>query len=167
MRQILLRRGVLLAAILASAVPVLLEGSGQAVATIRFGASVGAATSLRLSSSELRIEAKRSGDTGPMIVGSVDYLAFARTHTGGDVVLTVEAERSLDELVGGAADGATMIEFGGTGVGALTGVLHTVPEVAARWQGSGRREGRLTFTMRGQGPTSDALMPLRFVLSTP
>jgi hypothetical protein len=167
MTRSVLRFGVLLVAVLSAGAPVLLEGTDQAVATIHFGATVGASTSLRLSSSTLRVEARQPGDTGPTMVGSVEYLASARTHTGGDVVLTVEAQRGLEGIVGGPSNDAVAIEFAGSGLGAANGVLHSVPEIAARWQGSGRRTGRLTFTMRGQGPLSGAIIPLRFVLSTP
>ncbi len=158
---------ILTAAVLTAAFPVLLEGADQAVATIHFGATVGMSTSLRLSTTELRIEARRPGENGAMTIGSVEYLASARTHTGGDVVLTVEAQRDLDASGGGPADGATEIEFAGDGAGATAGVLRTAPEIAARWQGSGRRSGRLVFTLRGQGPASETIIPLRFVLSTP
>ncbi len=159
--------GVLTAAVLAAAIPVLLQAADERTATITFGATVAASTSLRLSTTELRVEPRRPGDAGPVIVGSVAFVASARTRTRGDVVLTVEAQRSLEELGGGAADGATTIDFSGDGAGAMAGVLRSAPEVVARWQGSGQRDGRVTFTLRGQGPASDAVIPLRFVLSTP
>ena len=40
------------------------------------------------------------------------------------------------------------------------------PSVAARWNGSGRRNGRLVFTLRA--PTASAYtVPVRFVLAAP
>jgi hypothetical protein len=143
------------------------QASDQGIAVIRFGATIGGATSLQLSSSQLVIDPRREGQTGPVVIGSVEFLARARTHTGGEVVLSVEALQNPASLGGGASEGVTSIDFEGSGEGAVGGVLRASPETAGRWRGSGRRSGRLTFTLRGPGPSAGAVVPLRFVLSTP
>jgi hypothetical protein len=56
---------------------------------------------------------------------------------------------------------------GGSDHGILPGVLSTEPHVIGRWVGSGTRQGRLTFTLRGPGYLTGGEMPLRFVLATP
>ncbi len=147
--------------------PVALSAANEDNALVRFGTSVGATTSLRVSSSELRIEPSPAGSLGPHVVGTIEYVAAARTHNSGEVVLTVEALAGLDTLPGSGNLSETAIEFEGSASGAMAGVLSTSPEVAARWVGSGIRSGRLTFTVRGAGPQHTTAVPLRFVISTP
>lgn len=96
----------------------------------------------------------------------VDFVAAARTIAGGEVVLTIEPDRWL-VVPGGAADADATITFEGDGEGTLDGVLQArTPSTAGRWAGSGRRDGRLSFTLQTSVPGSYRL-PVRFVLSTP
>jgi hypothetical protein len=119
-------------------------------------------TSLRVSVSEARFDV-----TNPMSIPtvSIDFSAAARTHKDGDVVLTVEAAGSIDAPAGGpSAD----LAVGYVGEGDNAGTLSDAgPHVAGRWSGSGLREGRVSFTLRGATAAGTYLLPLRFVLSAP
>ena len=107
-----------------------------------------------------------AGKTGGVATASIDFSAGARVAAGADVVLTVEPLRQL-EGPGGAADAETSIAFEGVGEGLVRGRLDGVgPAIAGRWQGSGLRQGRLSFTIRASAAGTYAL-PLQFVLSTP
>ncbi len=129
------------------------------------GATVRSASMLRTSGQVLSIPRL----TGPGIVsaGSVDFDAKARTWTGGEVILTVEALRSPDQFAAPSGGGDVAIEFSGSEPGIVSGVLSTAPQVAARWTGSGVRRGRLTFTVRTSAGLEGGELPLRFVLSLP
>lgn len=97
---------------------------------------------------------------------ALDFVAAARTEAGGEVVLTVEPESWLVGP-GGAADAEATVGFDGDGEGTLSGVLQPrALSVVGRWAGSGRRDGRLSFTLATAVPGSYRL-PLRFALSTP
>jgi hypothetical protein len=101
----------------------------------------------------------------PAVV-SVDFVAGARTRAAGEVVLTVERVRAL-EGPGGAADVEASVEFAGAGEGTLAGPLEpTAVAVGARWIGSGRRTGRLRFSLRA-GVAGAYTLPVRFVLIVP
>jgi hypothetical protein len=96
----------------------------------------------------------------------VDFTAGMRAHPGTDVVLTVEAESSIDGP-GGAADVETSLTFTGDGPGVQTGLLEsTGASVAARWTGGGQRQGRLIFTLRASAPGVYSV-PVRYLLGTP
>jgi hypothetical protein len=101
-----------------------------------------------------------------MALGVVEFEARARTWTGGEVILTVQALREIDQL-GGQGGGGVVVEFAGTDPGVLSGVVRNTPQVAARWMGSGVRQGRLTFTARTETGLQGGVLPLRFVLSLP
>jgi len=119
-------------------------------------------TSLRVSASELRFDI-----TDPASVPSVsiDFSAAARTYRNGDVVLTVEAAGSIDAPVGGpSADLAVGYRGDGDNAGTLS---EAGPHVAGRWTGSGVRQGRVSFTLRGATVPGTYSLPLRFVLSAP
>ena len=97
---------------------------------------------------------------------AVEFIAAARTPVGGEVVLTVEPETWLVGP-GGAADVDAAVTFEGDAEGTHDGQLQPrTPSVAGRWVGSGRRDGRLFFTLHTAAPGS-YLLPVRFVLSTP
>jgi len=99
-------------------------------------------------------------------MAALDFVAAARTVAGGEVVMTVEPEPWVVGP-GGAADVEATVGYEGRGEGTLSGLLQPrVPSVVARWVGSGRRDGRLSFTLETSVPGSYRL-PLRFVLSTP
>jgi len=66
-----------------------------------------------------------------------------------------------------AADVETEIAFTGDGDRVLSGTLApSVPTAAGRWTGSGRRTGRLSFSLRA-GAEGAYVMPVRLVLSAP
>jgi len=97
---------------------------------------------------------------------AVEFSAAARTHLGGEVVLTVEPERWLTGP-GGAADVDAAVTFAGDTAETLAGaLLPQTSSVAGRWVGSGLRDGRLVFTLQTPAPGQYRL-PLRLVLSAP
>ena len=54
--------------------------------------------------------------------------------------------------------------FDGRGEGTQSGVIEDGMSVAGRWQGSGRRTGRLTFTLNASAPGTYT-MPLELLLT--
>jgi hypothetical protein len=137
----------------------------QSVRPLIIGATVGASTSLRVSSTVLRVET--SGAGGALLVGAISFEAAARTRTDGEVVLTVEALRPVETLSRGPAGEGAVIDFGGVDAGVLAGTLSTTPQAAGRWVGSGRYRGEIVFTLRSAEAARSGTVPLRFVLSTP
>jgi hypothetical protein len=125
--------------------------------------TVAARTSLRVSSDRLEFAMPR--DNG-QATAAVDFVAGARLPAGSALVLSVEPLSGL-EGPGGAADVDAAVTFEGEGDGTAHGALvNTRPSVAGRWQGSGRRTGRLLFTLHAAAAGVYTL-PVRFVLSTP
>jgi hypothetical protein len=144
------------------------SGAAQDVAVTRFQATVRASTQLRVSEHVLVIAPRQTGDGGPLNAGAIEFLAAARTASDGEVILTVEPLEPIASLSGGAGGTETTIAFEGTGDGARSGALRDeAPQTAARWVGSGRRTGRLTFTVRGPVSPHGATLPLRFLLTAP
>lgn len=146
-----------------------LAGAGRAsaaesaTATVTVTASFSSKTSLQVSRDVLRFDVV---DADREATAVVEFTAGARTHQGGDVVLTVEPARAI-EGPGGAADVETQVRFAGDGTGTRSGVLSPGgPVIAGRWNGSGRRAGQLVFGLRAGAPGSYSV-PLRFVLSAP
>ncbi len=93
---------------------------------------------------------------------SIDFLAAARTHAGGPVVLSIEPvhQPSSEAAV-------SSLTFSGDGVGTRSGsVTADAPTVAGHWIGSGLRRGRLVFALRSPAP-GNHLVAIRFVLSAP
>jgi hypothetical protein len=130
---------------------------------VQANASVGSRTSLTVSSQQLEFVLT---DSKQPAVATIEFVAGARTHAGAEVVLTVEAVRSL-EGPGGAADVDAAITFSAEGEGAIAGTMSpATPVIAGRWTGSGRRTGRLSFALRA-GVPGTYTMPLRFILSAP
>ena len=139
--------------------------AGQELATARIvvSAQFSSRTSLTVSSRILHFDV---ADPAQPAVAAVEFEAAARTATGGDVVLSVEPTRAIVGP-GGAADVETAVTFEGDGEGTVAGALDpAAASVAGRWQGSGRRSGRLIFSLRAAAPGNYTL-PVRFVLSTP
>jgi hypothetical protein len=135
----------------------------KATASVRVNVRVASRTSLRVSSDVVRFDLPERGGAA---TAAISFSAGARVPAGARVVLTLEPLRHV-EGPGGAADVEGSITFEGDGDGLLHGKLEGArPVVAARWQGSGLREGRLLFTLRSEAPGSYTL-PVRFVLSTP
>lgn len=127
--------------------------SETAIASVMVHVDVCSRTSLRVSSDVLQFTVL---DDGASSVATVEFNAAARVPAGADLVLTVEALPLR-----------STVESGGS-VALSTGQVLTPsqPAVAARWQGSGVRAGRLLFTLRGGEPGAHTL-PVRFVLTTP
>ncbi len=99
-------------------------------------------------------------------VATLDFVAASRTRADGEVVLTVEPQSWL-EGPGGAADVGAEVSFTGEGDGTLSGALTvSSPVTAGRWTGSGKRAGRLSFSLRA-GVEGEYTMPVRLVLSAP
>jgi hypothetical protein len=131
-----------------------------AAATVVVSAQFSSRTTLRVSTSMLRFDVTGNESA----VAAVDFAAGARTHRGAEVVLSVEQARSLEGFVG---DAEAAVSFSGEGSGTLAGDLSAAsPAVAGRWFGSGLREGRLVFALRGAAPGCYTL-PVRFILSAP
>ncbi|MCX6546275.1 MAG: hypothetical protein NTV05_17925 [Acidobacteria bacterium] len=163
----LLRTVVTAAALAGGALTCPIHASEGATTLVRFKSDVSASTSLRVSSSVLRIGPQTGSGADAVVIGTIDYRAAARTRSDGEVVLTVEAQADLTALPG-PATGESVIEFEGVGFGARDGVLRPdVPEVAGRWVGSGVRTGQLIFTLRGSAAATGMAVPLRFVISLP
>jgi hypothetical protein len=126
-----------------------------ATATVLVSVQFSSRTSLRVSSDLLQFDVAAPGAAA---TAAIDFSAAARTHAGAEVLLSVEPTRG--------ADGAALT-FAGEGNGTVDGALGAVaPTVAARWTGSGVRNGRLVFALRG-GASGRYVVPLRFVLSAP
>jgi hypothetical protein len=134
-----------------------------ATATVHVTVEVAARTSLKVSSRVLRFDVPRGGGAA---TASIDFSAAARMGVGGGVVLSVEPVRAVDGP-GGAADVETALSFTGVGPGLLAGTMASGDAtVVGRWTGSGRRDGRVVFTLRAAAPGHYSV-PVRFVLSAP
>lgn len=120
-------------------------------------------TSLKVSSRVLQFDI---AEPGGIATAAMDFSAAARLASRSDVVLTVEPLRGL-EGPGGAADVDTSLSFAGEGDGMLAGPIAMAHStIVGRWLGSGRREGRVIFTLRANAAGSYSL-PMQFVLSMP
>ena len=131
-----------------------------ASARVAVSAQFSTRTSLRVSSQILQFDL-RPGDEAA--TGVVEFSAGARTHAGGEVVLTVEALEDLTGAAGAASVRSVTFAAEGGNAGELR---QSAPCIAARWIGSGLRTGRVTFTLRSPVAGSYSV-PLRFVLSAP
>jgi hypothetical protein len=139
-----------------AATPPGVEGAESNSSTVAVVARFGTRTSLKVSSQILQFSVSHSDEPA---VAIIEFSAGARTQTGADVLLTVERLPAMD-----CPDGT--VTFAGEGLGTSAGILDTVaPTIAARWTGSGRRTGRLTFVLRA-APGSYTV-PVRFVLAAP
>jgi len=120
-------------------------------------------TSLRVSTDVLRFDVGTAGDPAAAVV---DFSAGARTHTGAEVMLSVERRRSAGGLVG--TEPESVVSFAGRGNGTLDGSLDSASSqaVAGRWTGSGLRHGRLVFALHAGAPGAH-IVPVRFILSAP
>jgi hypothetical protein len=143
--------------------PVAVSASERITVTIAATAELHSRTSLTVSADTLRFDVTAPGS--PAMV-NVEFIAGARTRAGGEVVLTVEPLRGV-EGPGGAADVDTAVAFAGDGDGTQAGLLRPAePVVAGRWTGSGRRNGRLRFSL-STDTVGAYTLPVRFVLSAP
>jgi hypothetical protein len=93
---------------------------------------------------------------------SVDFLAAARTHAGGPVVLSIEPIGQSESPVASAS-----LSFTGDGHGLKSGTIAADSlTVAGEWSGSGVRRGRLMFALRST-TLGNHVVPVRFVLTAP
>ncbi len=122
---------------------------------------VESATRLRVSSSVLTFEV--SDPASPPTV-PVEFSAGARTYQGGEVLLTVEPSGTLETPNGRPSQ---KVAIGYQGEGQAGTLAAGGPSTAGRWVGSGLREGRLLFTLRGAVAPGTYSLPVKFVLSTP
>ncbi|MEX1127570.1 MAG: hypothetical protein WD227_10610 [Vicinamibacterales bacterium] len=153
---------VLVALVCAAAAPPV-HGSDSANGAVVVTARFGPRTSLTVSSRVLRFDVANPSDA---VQAEVDFSAAARTQAGAEVVLSVEREQAVSGP-GGAADVETSITFTGEGNGTMAGTVEGgSPAIAGRWTGSGRRTGRLIFSLRA-GASGSYTLPVRFVLSSP
>jgi hypothetical protein len=137
-----------------------LSAAETSAASVVVSARFSSRTTLRVSTSMLRFDV--TGANGAS--ASVDFSAGARTRTGAEVLLSVEQAPGIDDQIGEAE---SVVSFAGEGSGVLGGALHAAsPAIAARWFGSGLRQGRLVFALRGAAPGC-YMLPVRFVLSAP
>ena len=130
--------------------------------SVAVSADVRSRTSLTVSARVVEFEVR---DPYEESVAVVEFAAGARTRAGEQVVLTVEPLRAV-EGPGGAGDPETSLSFRAEGDGTTSGTFGSAPAVAARWTGSGKRAGRLFFSLRASAPGRYSL-PLRFVLTVP
>lgn len=157
-------RSPLLAAVVAVA---MLAGAAPSAASDARGAIVVTAVFGPRSALDVSTEVLRFDVTDPDQPATValDFSAAIRTRSGAEVVLSVEQLRSLQGP--GAADVESSLTFAGEGEGTLPGILDSKGlAVAGRWAGSGRRAGRLVFSLRASA-AGHYTVPVRFVLSTP
>ena len=120
-------------------------------------------TSLRVSTDLLQFDV--AAPNQPATAG-VDFSAGARTHSGAEVLLSIEQVRGIAGP-GGASEVESSVSFAGEGDGTLHGALVAAgPAVAGRWIGSGRRQGRLVFALQA-GASGNYIVPVRFILSAP
>ncbi len=119
------------------------------------------ATSLRVSSSLLRFDV--SDPASPATV-EIQFAAGGRTYKGGDVVLTVEAAGTVETPDGVRSQD---LAIGYEGEGQAGTLAAAAPSTAGRWMGSGFRQGRVLFTLRGATVPGTYQLPVKFALSTP
>ena len=135
------------------------SATASVVVTARFGSR----TALKVSTEQLQFDVMTADRPA---VAIVEFSAAARTRESGEVVLTVERAGALTGP-GGAADVAASLTVSMAGDGGAAGTLDAAAQViAGRWVGSGKRAGRLAFSLRSsvRGVYS---VPVRFVLSAP
>ena len=137
--------------------PPSVEGAESTSSTVAVVAGFGTRTSLKVSGETLHFVV--SDPDGPA-VAVIQFSAGARTHAGGEVMLTVE------RLPGPDCPEEAAVTFRGEGAGTVAGTLAAAgPTPVARWTGSGVRTGRLTFLLRAGARAYN--LPIRFVLSAP
>jgi len=124
-------------------------------ATVAVDVRIAQRTSLRVSNDVLQFVVQ---DGQTIATASVEFTVAARVARDGDVVLSVEPLRP-------APGGGASITFAGDGDGTMSGVLASGAIVAAQWHGSGRRSGRLVFTLHARNPGVYAV-PLELAVLT-
>ena len=137
--------------------PPSVEGAESTSSSVAVVVCFGTRTSLKVSSEVLQFAVS---EPDAPAVGVIEFAAGARTQAGADVLLTVE------RLPGPDCPEEAAVTFLGDGPGTISGTLPVAGATpVARWAGSGRRTGRLTFVLRAPAGTYN--LPIRFVLSAP
>jgi hypothetical protein len=146
---------VLLVCVVASLLTVVnVSAAETACSSVTVVATFSSRTTLHVSSDVLQFDVTNAEEPA---VTSIDFVAAARTHAGGPVVLSIEPPPRL----------SASLSFSGDGDGLRTGTVAVdAPTVAGQWTGSGVRRGRLVFALRSPQAAS-AVIPIRFVLSAP
>jgi len=135
------------------------SATSTVVVSVRFSSR----TALKVSADTLQFEVATPGGAA---TAAIDFSAAARTHTSAEVLLSVEQMRGVPGP-GDASEVESALTFAGEGNGTVDGTLGAAaPAVAARWTGSGLRNGRLVFA-RQAGAPGRYIVPVRFVLSAP
>lgn len=144
--------GLLIGAVNASA-------ADTACGSVTVVATFSSRTTLKVSAESLAFDVT-SAETAAM--ASVDFVAAARTHLSGPVVL------SIDPIQEASSEGAvSSLTFNGDGAGTTSGSVTTAAStVAGQWVGSGVRRGRFVFALRSS-TLGTHIVPIRFVLSAP
>ena len=125
---------------------------------ITITAQVYSRTALRVSTDELHFDAGEP-NAGP--VASVEFDARARIPSGTDIVLTVQPIDAPSVRIRRPSHSPASARGHAPAHSATA-----VPATAGRWTGSGRRSGRLLFTLCNARP-GVYTVPVRFVLSAP
>ena len=154
---------VLLGLLVSMARPDVCLAAESAGASVVVTAQFGSRTALKVSTELLQFDVTTADQSA---VAIVEFSAAARTRQSGEVVLTVERAGALSGP-GGAADLETSLMVSMAGDGGSAGTLDPSAQVVAgRWVGSGKRVGRLAFSLRSTVPGVYSV-PVRFVLSAP
>lgn len=160
-RSVLLHGLVVLGCVYGSGSPVNAAESVNASVTVL--TNVSSRTSLNVSGDVLRFEV--AGPDQPALA-SLEFVAGARTHTGGEVMLSIEPVSPAD-LEGAGGLPGVRLTFAGDGPGIASGALTwSESSVAGRWSGSGLRRGNLVFELHG-APPGVYTARVRLALTTP
>ena len=131
----------------------------SACSSVTVVATFSSRTTLQVSSDLLRFDVI-SADAPA--TASIDFVAAARTHAGGPVVLSIEPVRPAD-----SDDAASSLSVNGDGASTMsTAISADEPTVAGQWIGSGVRRGRLVFALR-TAMLGNHVIPIRLVLTAP
>ena len=142
--------------------PATASASNEASASVTVSAQFASRTSLQVSAQVMRFEIV---DPLEPAIASVEFSAGARTAMAEEVVLSFESGALVTPV--GAAEVETAIHFSGEGDGVASGGIQAgSPTVAGRWVGSGKRTGRLVFSLRSDA-RGEYSLPVMFSLSTP
>jgi hypothetical protein len=102
-------------------------------------------------------------DPSTPAIATLDFVAAARTAPGGEVRLMAEVDSVPGEA--GPAGPEALIFLEGGPDGTIAGTVDpAAPALAARWTGSGRRGGRLVFSLRAPSPGTYAI-PVKLSVS--
>lgn len=136
----------------------------QAVRQLPVTVDVHGRTFLRASTRTLVMTTAEAavGASSYRAVATIDYVASARTHAGGEVLLAVE--RGAIRGPGDVASAAARVPVATCGGSERGG--EGQPEIAARWVGSGSRRGTIVCTLHAPAPGT-YLVPVRLILTAP